>query len=42
MTVEKYESDFGFTKDTSYRALTGKLWGVYGQNFGIGPYWALS
>ena len=34
ITVAESESDIRVTTDTSYRALTGELWGVYWEEFG--------
>ena len=33
MTAAKHKSDFKLTTDTPYLALTGKLWGVCGEEF---------
>ena len=34
MTNAEHKSEFVFTKDTPYLALTGELWGVYHEIFG--------
>ena len=34
MTGAELKSDFKFTTDSPYLALTGELWGVYCEDFG--------
>ena len=33
MAMAEHGSDFAFTKDTPYLALTGELWGVFCEDF---------
>ena len=34
MTDVEYKSEFEYTKDTTYLAITGELWGVFCEDFG--------
>ena len=34
MAAAEHQSDSELTKDTTYLALTGKLWGVYCEDWG--------